>query len=147
MIRKPFTTMRVTSDPEGPSMTAQEYKKECDINNIMKKYSKTGAISHLAKYGAQYGMATSASFHDAMSLVASANSMFEELPANIKDKFRHDPGAFFDFVNDPKNLEEARELGLAEKDVSQLKYVDSEGLDVTDKVLAERATEDQAARS
>lgn len=139
--------MRVTSDPTGPSMTAQEFKKECDINNIMKKYSKTGAISHLAKHGANYGIANSVSFHDAMNLVSTATSMFEELPANIKDKFRHDPGAFFDFVNDPNNLDEARELGLAEPSVSELKYEDANGVDVTAEVLAERAAEAQAAKT
>ena len=37
-----------------PSLTKQSFTKECDINNIMKKYQKTGAIDHVNKHEASY---------------------------------------------------------------------------------------------
>ena len=38
---------RVQLVPDEKSLTKQMHKKECDINNILAKYQKTGAITHL----------------------------------------------------------------------------------------------------
>ena len=97
----------------GPSQTKQSFKDECDINNILGKYRKTGVIEHLNKHGAEYGFASGDTFQDAMNIVSRANSMFEELPAHIRSKFNNEPAAFLDFVQDEGNIEEMRELGLA----------------------------------
>ena len=48
-----------------------------------------------------------------MQIVATANSMFQDLPSSIRNQFQNDPGQFLDFVQDPENLEEMREMGLA----------------------------------
>ena len=41
-----------------PGRTRQSMRDECDINAIMRKYIKTGAIDHVNKYSGEYGFAT-----------------------------------------------------------------------------------------
>ena len=97
----------------GKSLTKQSFTKECDINTILAKYQKTGAIDHLNKNEAQYGFATSDTFQESMQIVAKGNTMFAELPSSIRTKFENDPAKFLDFVQDKNNLKEMQELGLA----------------------------------
>ena len=44
-----------TNQSDMPSMTKQSFKDECDINKIMAKFQKTGAIEHYAKHAPSYG--------------------------------------------------------------------------------------------
>ena len=114
-IRKPYTQIRVQTVPEGESLTEQSHKKECDINNIMRKYQKTGAITHQNKHEAEYGFATGQTFLDAMLTVTKGQQMFDELPSSIRNKFYNDPAQFLDFVQDPANKQELMEMGLTEE--------------------------------
>jgi len=101
---------------DEPSLTQQQFKDECDINNIMKSYQETGTINHLNPRTAVYG-----DFHDvkdfkeSLELVQAANETFMLLPATIRTRFENDPAKLVEFCNDPNNLEEAIQLGLAEK--------------------------------
>ena len=98
---------------EKPSLTKQSFTKECNVNTIMEKYQKTGAIEHVNKNEASYGYASGQDFSEAMAIIATGKTMFEELPSSIRTKFQNDPAQFLDFVQDPNNLEEMRKLGLA----------------------------------
>jgi len=102
-----------------PSLTKQSFTKECDINNIMRKYQKTGAIDHVNKHEASYGYATSDDFTASMEIVARGKTMFEELPSSIRTKFENDPAKFLDFVQDEENTKEMQELGLAHKTTNE----------------------------
>ena len=95
------------------SLTKQSFTDECDINSIMRKFQKTGALTHVSNHAENYGFATSEDFSSSMQLVAQATTMFEELPSSIRKQFNNEPGQFLDFVQDPANLEEMREMGLA----------------------------------
>jgi len=99
----------------GVSLTKQSFTKECDINNIMAKYQKTGALDHVNKHEASYGYATSEDFTSSMEIVARGQKMFAELPSSIRTKFDNDPSKFLDFVQDQNNLTEMQEMGLAHK--------------------------------
>lgn len=112
--RNKFNRVRLGFSTEGdPVLTRQSMAAECDINNILRKFVKTGAVNHLASYGGEYGFATSISFHEAMNVVAKGKEMFAALPAKLRQRFGGDPAAFLEFVQEPKNLEACRELGLA----------------------------------
>ncbi|AXL15257.1 internal scaffolding protein [Microviridae sp.] len=116
--KQPFRTaygpkLKVQATPVGESRARQSMKDECDINNIMKRYQKTGLISHLKTYQGQYGEFADINFHEAMNAVASAQSMFETVPSRIRALFNNDPGRFIEFATDPANLPELRKLGLA----------------------------------
>jgi len=121
--KNPFTVRSAYSEKErfgdigdlGTSLTKQSFTEECNINNIMKKYQKTGAIDHVNKHEASYGYATSDDFQTSLEIVARGRDMFNELPSSIRTKFDNDPAKFLDFVQDNKNIKEMQELGLAHK--------------------------------
>lgn len=96
------------------SRTKQEFVKECDIQNILKKFVKTGVLTHLAKYGGRYDeLPSGLDFQAAMETVAEGSSAFESLPSQLRNRFHNDPREFLTFVQNPENLDELRELGLA----------------------------------
>lgn len=94
------------SDEYKDGRTKQAFKDQCDINKILRKAQKTGTISHLAKYQAQYG-----DFSDIEDLLTAqerlkaGQAIFDELPAEVKREFGNDTGRFYRFVNDPANAE------------------------------------------
>jgi phage internal scaffolding protein len=93
--------------------TKQAHKKESDINYIMAKYQKTGLMTNLKNNMPNYGFATSNDFHTSMNIITKAQSMFDELPSTIRNKFENKPEKFLEFVGDQDNLPEMIELGLA----------------------------------
>lgn len=94
------------------SRTKQEFREECDINNIMKRYEKDGLVDHVNKYQGQYGDFTDApEYQDALNKVASAEAMFMTLPANIRARYENDPGKFLQFV-DNASKDQLRDAGL-----------------------------------
>lgn len=104
---------RIYQPDTGPSRAKQSFAEESEINNIMAKYEKTGLISHAAKHaGAYVDLPAHDEFVDAMNQVATANSMFEELPSGMRSRFRNDPAQFLDFVGNPDNEEAMIEMGL-----------------------------------
>lgn len=93
--------------------TRQEYKDECDINTIMSRYQSTGELPHLNQSHAQYlDVTASLSFQESMNFVAEAQSMFNELPSAIRDRFYNDPGQFLDFCSNDANRVELAQMGL-----------------------------------
>lgn len=96
----------------GTGKTQQSFKAETDINNILKKYQKTGAITHLNEHGENYGFATATDYHAALNLQISAQNMFNALPSSLRSKFEGDPAKFLAFVQDETNLPEMQTLGL-----------------------------------
>ncbi len=51
---------------------------------------------------------------EAMNIVADANSLFMELPAEIRKAVGHDVGNFLPFIDDPENFDTCVEMGLLE---------------------------------
>lgn len=98
-----------------PSMTKQDAVAECDINNIIKSFSKTGQIAHIsskAAQGAYLDLPDPVDYQDALHIAAAAEASFLTLPAKVRDRFANDPARFLDFMADPSNAQEARTLGL-----------------------------------
>jgi len=105
-VRKPFSVV-------GDSRTHQSFKRECDINNIMSKYQKTGLAEHVNKHQGDYGdLIDVPTYHDAMNKIISANESFSTLPSSIRTKFNNNPAEFLDFVSNPENVEEMGKMGL-----------------------------------
>ena len=111
--RNHFDRAAVRKHFEGASRTEQAHKKACDINSIMAKFQKTGAIQHLAKHPPKYGDVSGADFRQAQVLVAEHKSIFHELPSQIRAEFENDPSNYLDFVTDPENAEFLEKEGLA----------------------------------
>lgn len=110
---------------EDDSRTKQSFKEDCDINLILEKASRTGMVSHLSKYGAQYGDFVDVDFESMLNTVAEANTLFAELPAEVRREFGNSQQKFFDFVNDPANKDDLHEkLPALAKAGTQLPQVD-----------------------
>jgi len=99
-----------------PSMTKQEFKAECDINNVVKQFKPHHMQQLLAMNlasGAYTDLPDSYEFQDALHMVKDAESRFMTVPAKVRDRFGQDPAQFLAFLQDSKNIDEARQLGLA----------------------------------
>lgn len=119
-IRKgnPTPRVQITFDPES-GRTKQSHKDECDVNQIMARFQLTGAMTHFNKHQAHYEDMTGFDYTDAMQQIALANSMFEELPSSLRNRFQHDPANFLNFVQDPANKSEMAELGLLNEETTK----------------------------
>lgn len=104
-----------------PSMTQQQFKDDCNINNIIDRYRTTGALPVSSETGF-YGDFSAPELQDyanALSLVEKAESDFNALPSNIRERFGYSPANLLAFMADSKNYEEAVSLGLVIPQESQ----------------------------
>ncbi len=113
--------------PAGHTPAQQQFKEDCDINTIMKRYNKTGLIDHVAQHQPEYGFATPQQYHQSMNIIAQAESMFNDLPSGLRNEFQNNPQAFLEFVQDPKNAERAKELGIPLSDKAAAKAAEMSG--------------------
>ncbi len=104
---------RLRKKPVGTTRTKQSFAKECDINNILQRFSKTGVFDHLSASSPQYGVVEGSDLHTLMNVVAEANSTWEGLPGGLRERFET-PQELVAFVGDESNRDEAMELGLVE---------------------------------
>lgn len=84
--------------------TKQSFKDECDINKIMCRAAQGGTISHLAKYEGVYADYSDFDFHEHTTKLTKGREIFDALPAEVRHEFAQSPQAFFDYVNDPRNM-------------------------------------------
>lgn len=95
------------------NMTKTSFKKECDINEIMRRFQTKGVIDHYAARAPEFIDVPALDYQDGLNIVAAAQENFAGLPSSIRAKFQNDPANYLAYVEDPKNLEEMRTLGLA----------------------------------
>ncbi len=107
-------------------MTEQSHKKECDINQIMKKFQKTGVLDHVKKHGGEYADIPSQDYREAMEIITTADSMFEELPSEARAKFDNDPVKFLEYVQNEENKTALHEMGLLDPSYEPQKAENSE---------------------
>lgn len=105
-------------------ITEQHHREQCDVNQIMARFKRSGAIDHVSKHGPTYQDNTSLDYHTGMNIVAQANTMFAELPASVRKRFHNDPAQFLDFVQNPKNKTEMAELGLLTPEAKALQLAE-----------------------
>lgn len=96
----------------GPGRTKQSFRDECDINNIMGKFQRTGLLEAVNKNQPRYGDVPAMDFRQAVENIRLADEMFSEMPSNVRKRFENDPGAFLAFIQNADNYDEAVELGL-----------------------------------
>lgn len=98
---------------DSASMTQQQFKRECDINHLLRKYQKTGMLEHVNKFQGDYSdLCDVPDYHTAMNKIVSANNAFNMLPSSVRKRFSNDPAQFLQFVSDESNSDEMIELGL-----------------------------------
>ena len=98
---------------EGESLTQQQFVEECDVNNILAKYKRTGLISHLARHSGNFGDFSSVDdYQTSLGKIMQAQQSFEMLPSELRSKFGNDPGRLIEFMSDEKNTEDCYKFGL-----------------------------------
>jgi len=117
-----FCRQKCKRDKDGKKiyLTEQANKNECDVNKIVKKYDKTGLISHISKISAVYGDVAVLDYKKAQDVLCDAKSKFEALPSEIRKKFGNTPHRFYDFIQNGQNRDEAIKLGLIPNDITPL---------------------------
>lgn len=98
------------SDEE--SLTQQNFKDECDINTILRRFAVTGEIPENVRVPQYQDFDEVFDFHSAMNVVRAATEAFDSMPANVRERFGNDPGKFVAFTMDEANYDEALKLGI-----------------------------------
>lgn len=97
---------------EDPSLAVQSARDEADINTIVKRFGLSGQLPTDVRAPEYADFLEVVDFQTAMNAIATANTAFMAMPADIRTRFGNDPHAFVDFCSDDDNLEEMKRLGL-----------------------------------
>lgn len=94
--------------------TQQNYKEDSDVNNVMKRFNRTGVLTTGMQGNRQpmFGNFTSMDFQSMMNTLVDAQQAFAMLPSRIRGRFKNDPYQVVRFVENPDNYDEAVRLGL-----------------------------------
>ena len=99
---------------EDASLAQQQFKDECDINNILRQFNITGQLPD-APLSPRYGDFTGISdYKTALDRVIAADEEFMNLPASIRARFNNDAAELIQFLDNDENRLEAEKLGLVE---------------------------------
>lgn len=104
---------RVQTINEDPSMTDAQYTEDTDVNDIMRRYQKTGLITHVSqKQGIYADVSEVPDLLQANEISRQTMEHFMRLPSDVRLKFNNNPEEMVTFLRNPQNIEEARTLGL-----------------------------------
>lgn len=98
--------------PEDDDKAQQQYKEECDINTIVRRFGLTGQLPENLRMPLTGDFVDVPDFQTALNLVISAQDEFMKVPADVRARFNNDPGELMAFLEDDKNRDEAIKLGL-----------------------------------
>jgi len=118
IVKNRFSPSQKVVSPPSKHRAQQQFKDDCDINTIMRKFQKTKAMDHVTIHGADYGFASPLTLQESLNTVIKAQEMFDDLPSSLRKRFDHSPSVFLEFVQDENNKAEMAELGLLNKAAS-----------------------------
>lgn len=107
---------------EDESLTQQQFKDECDIDCILRRYDQTGVLvdplseRRLAQFG---DFSNLPSFSEYQNRLAEVSEYFMSLPPEIRSNFANDLGTFIDTIGNPDNESKLVELGILVKDSAE----------------------------
>lgn len=111
------------ADSSKPSLTQQEFKESCDINNILAKFSVQAqalgvSISQLMPQdqGTYGDFSNLDDFQTAQNKIAFLNDQFSNLPSDVRRKFGDDLNVFIGAISDPSRVDELGDLGVWNKE-------------------------------
>lgn len=100
---------------DGVSMTEQQYRDECDIDIILKRYKVGQPLPTSARVGSYGDFTDFGDYQSCLERIRRADEDFNSLPASLRSRFGNDAQAYYQFVLDPKNEDECFKLGLRVK--------------------------------
>lgn len=100
----------------GSSRTKQSFKDQVNINKIIKKHRRTGMLEHVNRKAPFYGdVSNLVGYAEALIKVKEAEELFNNMSADIRERFNNNPQEMVTFLEDKNNLKEAIELGMVLK--------------------------------
>jgi len=107
---------KIVSVPVGESKTLQSFRDESDVNNIMRRYKKTGILipESVQRRQAFYGdfVERGFDFQQAQNALLAANETFMSLSAELRYRFHNNPLEYIRFIENPANRDECIKLGF-----------------------------------
>lgn len=104
---------RVTAPHSDDLVTKQQFKAECDINTILKQYSKTGILNHVNNATPSYqDLPDDIDYQRSMNVLIQADEAFLSLPAVVRSRYGNDPQTFLAALSDPAQKEYLTEVGV-----------------------------------
>lgn len=110
------------ADSSKPSLTQQEFKESCDINNILAKFSVQAqalgvdpSLLMPQDQGTYGDFSNLDDFQTAQNKIAFLKDQFSNLPSDVRRKFGDDLNTFMSAISDPNRIDELGELGVWNK--------------------------------
>lgn len=104
-----------------PSMTKQSSLEASNMNNIYRKYIRSGvnlldpsAIRKIS-YNEEFCSVPNFDFHEAQNKLVALRESFDSLSAQQRLAFNNDPFAFAQAVSNPANAKQLVDLGVFDK--------------------------------
>lgn len=107
-----------------PSLTSQEFKEECNINVLLKKYAVQAKLLGMPlsdvipqPSAENFGDFTNVEeFLNSMNRVSQVKGMFDALPSDIRQACGNDPANFLRMCQDEKNFKAFADRGIFNKE-------------------------------
>lgn len=99
-------------DCSAGGCTKQSFKDECDVNNIVNRWLRSGVAPASSQVAQFLDVSNVPDYHGALNIVRAAQGAFGALPSAVRDRFENDPALLLAFLDDEKNYDEALSLGL-----------------------------------
>lgn len=92
------------------SLTVQDQAE--DVNDMVRKFGITGKISASVRVPVSGDFTGIGTYQECLEAVTVAQNRFMELPATVRERFKHDPQQFIEFCEDENNADEGEKLGI-----------------------------------
>lgn len=118
-IKGPYDPVdEVDTNTTGISMTQQQFKDECDINNILRRYSEYGTCDHVMRKEGRYvdcSDITAKTFQEHLDFMMDFEEHFDTLPEKVKEYFDDDPTMLMEYLADERHYDKLAELGVLKR--------------------------------
>lgn len=105
-------SLATSTDCGAESLVQQQFKDECDVNTIVRRFGLTGEIPLTRMEGVYGDFSEVTDFDSALEAVTRAQESFMSVPAEVRERFGNDPGRLLAFVQTAKKQAMVDELGL-----------------------------------
>ena len=133
------------SETFSDGITEQHHTEQCDINKILAQFMETGIMPNPKYANPQYSDVSQVDFQDMQNTLAKAKTLFEELPEQVKDRFNNEMHTFLNFAENPDNLQEMEEMGLAVKNERLAQALQTQDGEETTSLPSGKSDESDAA--
>ena len=107
-----------------PTRTKQDFKNDCDVNEIMRRFNATGIVSHVSEMQPVYGdVRNFDDYAKNLAYVRQADDAFAALPSNVRAELDNNPANLVSFIQNPANRDRCIELGIFNKPVKEVEHV------------------------